>query len=440
MTSKTKVINLARMSRVFQPMATSGSSDSREKAEIMSKGHKLMISYGIIKPVSIGMYALLPLGLRTLNKLIELVDKEMANIGAEKILLPALTSTALWKKTDRYDSNKTELFTVRDRHKKTYVLSPTYEEAICDLISSVGHFSSKLLPLKLYQISSKWRDEMKPRLGLLRSREFIMKDLYTFDINLDSAQHTYDLVCESYNNIFRQIDIKYTKSIGDMGTIGGLMSHEYHYMSDIGEDTILQCPLCNFSINQNISKTTSCPECKNELQQHTVAEVGHTFLLDTKYSQPLNATYIEENKSIPMVMGCFGLGLSRIITLAVEMLSTNNEIRWPIKLAPYTVCIIPPKAGSKEEITTVYVEQLFEILCKRNIDAILDDRTHYTIGKRLLFARASGYPYIIVIGKAATQSIPLFEIHEVNNSTHDNSRELSLDQISNYFDNINLKN
>ncbi|XP_039313709.1 probable proline--tRNA ligase, mitochondrial isoform X3 [Solenopsis invicta] len=396
-----------------------------------------MINYGIIKPVSIGMYALLPLGMRILNKLINLVDKEMTSIGAEKILLPALTSVALWKKTDRYDCNKTELFTLMDRHKKEYILSPTHEEAICDLISSAGQFSAKSLPLKLYQISSKWRDEMKPRLGLLRSREFIMKDLYTFDTSLDNARYTYNLVCESYNNIFRKIGVEYTKSIGDMGTIGGLMSHEYHYISNIGEDTILRCRLCHFSINQSISKTTSCPECKNELHQHTAAEVGHTFLLDTKYSQPLKALYVEENKSKPMIMGSFGLGLSRIITLAVEILSTKNELRWPVKLAPYTICVIPPKVGSKEEDTSIYVEQLFKIFSERDIDAILDDRTNYTIGKRLVLARALGYPYIIVIGKAATQSIPLFEVHDINNSTY---FELSLDQINDYFNNIKFKN
>ncbi|KAL6257409.1 hypothetical protein P5V15_010981 [Pogonomyrmex californicus] len=436
MATKTKVVNLARMSRLFQLIETSGSLD-REKAEITSKSYKLMVNYGIITPVSMGMYALLPLGMRILNKLINLVDKEMANIGAEKILLPALTPAALWKKTKRYNSNKTELFMLKDRHQKEYILSPTHEETICNLVSSIGRISTKSLPLRLYQISSKWRDEMKPRLGFLRSREFIMKDLYTFDTSLDNAQHTYDLVCESYNNIFKQIGIKYTKSIGDMGTIGGLLSHEYHYTSDIGEDTILQCPSCHFSINQVISKATNCPECKNELRQHTVAEVGHTFLLDTKYSQPLQAMFMEQNKLKPMVMGCFGLGLSRIMTLALEILSVNNEIRWPIKLAPYTVCIIPPKAGSKEESTSIYVEHLFEILRKRDIDAILDDRTHHTIGKRLLFARVTGYPYIIVIGKAVTQSVPLFEIHDVNNST---CRELSLEQMNDYFDNIDFKN
>ncbi|XP_036148096.1 probable proline--tRNA ligase, mitochondrial isoform X2 [Monomorium pharaonis] len=409
------------------------------KIRYFTISHKilLMINYGIIKPLSTGMYALLPLGMRILNKLINLVDKEMANIGAQKILLPALTSAMLWKKTNRYDANKAELFTLTDRYKKEYILSPTFEEAICDLISSIGQLSAKSLPLKLYQISSKWRDEMKPRLGFLRSREFIMKDLYTFDTSLDNGRHTYDLVCESYSNIFKQIGVEYKKSIGDVGTIGGLMSHEYHYVSDIGEDIILQCSSCHFSINRTISKTMSCPKCKNELHQHIAAEVGHTFLLDTKYSQPLKAMYTEQNKSKPIVMGCFGLGLSRIITLVIEILSTNDEIRWPVKLAPYTICVITPKAGSKEENTSAYVEQLFEIFYERDIDAILDDRTHETIGKRLVFARASGYPYIIVIGKPAIQSIPLFELHDVNNSTY---RELSLDQISDYFNNIKFKN
>ncbi|XP_029158945.1 probable proline--tRNA ligase, mitochondrial isoform X1 [Nylanderia fulva] len=433
MASKT-LINLTRMSKIFQPMGVS--SDTGEKTEI-SRSHKLMINYGIIKPVSIGMYALLPLGMRILNKLINLVDKEMTNLGAEKILFPALTSTSLWKKTNRYNSNKAELFTVKDRHEKEYLLSPTYEEAICDLISSTGHISTKLLPLRLYQISSKWRDEMKPRLGFLRSREFIMKDLYTFDTNLDNAKYTYDLVCESYNNIFKQIGIKYEKVVGDVGTIGGLVSHEYHYVSNVGEDVILQCPSCYFSINQTISETTSCPKCKNELQQYNAAEIGHTFLLNTKYSQPLKAMFMEQHELKPLVMGCFGLGLSRILMLTVEILSTNNEIRWPVKLAPYTVCIIPPKAGSKEENASNYVERLFEILCKHDIDVILDDRTNLTIGKRFVFARAVGYPYVIIVGKAATRSIPLFEVHDINNSV---CNDLSLEQISHYFDSINLKN
>ncbi|EZA58173.1 hypothetical protein DMN91_011709 [Ooceraea biroi] len=434
MASKT-IINLPRVSRIFHPMA-SGLYDSEGKAEIAFKGYELLVNYGIIKPASTGMYALLPLGMRVLNKLINIVDKEMANLGAEKILLPALTSATLWRKTNRYDTSKTELFTVTDRHDREYLLSPTYEEAICGLMSSVGPVSSKLLPLRLYQISSKWRDEMKPRLDLLRSREFIMKDLYTFDACLDGAQHTYDLVCESYDNIFKQIGMNYAKVVGDVGTIGGLKSHEYHYVSDIGEDVILRCPACDFSINQIISKTTSCPECKGELRQYNSAEVGHMFLLSTKYSQPLKAVFAKQHEVKPMVMGCFGLGLSRILTLVVDMLSANDEIRWPVKLAPYTACIISPKIGSKEEGGSVYVEQLFKSLEKCGIDAILDDRTKLTIGKRMKLARVIGYPYVIVIGKTAMQSVPLFEVHDLNNDTY---HEMSLEQISNYFNDVNLK-
>ncbi|XP_032667580.1 probable proline--tRNA ligase, mitochondrial [Odontomachus brunneus] len=431
MTSKT-IVNLARMSKLFQPLP--GGILHESKTEILSKSYKLMTNYGIIKPVSTGMYSYLPLGVRVLNKLINIIDKEMANLGAEKIMLPALTSTKLWKKTNRYDSNKTELFVLTDRHGKEYMLSPTYEEVICDLVSS-RPISDKSLPLRLYQISNKWRDEMKPRHGFLRSREFMMKDLYTFDTTLDNAKNTYDAVCDSYDNIFKQIDIDHVRVVGDVGTIGGLLSHEYHYISDIGEDIILRCPSCNYIINGIISKTT-CPECKNELHKHNSAEIGHTFLLDTKYSQPLKAVYYtKDNKVQPMAMGCFGLGLSRILALVVEILSTNDEIRWPVKLAPYTACIIPPKTGSKEEHTSTYVEQLFEILHKRNIDTILDDQTQSTIGKRFVFARAIGYPYIIVIGKAATQSVPLFEVHDLNNSI---CQELSLEQINHYFDNVIL--
>ncbi|EFN79469.1 probable proline--tRNA ligase, mitochondrial [Harpegnathos saltator] len=428
------VINLARTSKIFQPLP-SGIFANKDKTEILSKSYKLMINYGIIKSVSTGMYSILPLGMRVLNKLIKIIDKEMTDLGAEKIMLPALTSAKLWKKSNRYNSNKTELFTVTDRHDKEYILSPTYEEAICDLVSAT-YLPEKSLPLRLYQISSKWRDEMKPRLGFIRSREFIMKDLYTFDTTLNKAQDTYNLVCESYSNIFKQIGIDHMKAVGDVGTIGGLSSHEYHYISDIGEDVILWCSSCNYTINEIISKITTCPECKGELQRHNSVEIGHTFLLNTKYSQPLNAMYIENNKLKPMIMGCYGLGVSRIFALIVEILSTNNEMRWPTKLAPYTACIIPPKTGSKEEYISAYIEQLFEILQKRDIDTILDDRTQFTIGKRLVYARAIGYPYIIVIGKAATQSIPLFEIHDINNSV---SHKLSLEQISGFFDNVNLQ-
>ncbi|XP_076229289.1 prolyl-tRNA synthetase 2-like protein, mitochondrial isoform X2 [Nomia melanderi] len=386
-------------------------------------------------PVSNGLYAYLPIGLRVLNKLTNIVENEMENIGAQRVLLPALTPTNLWQKTERFDTNKTELFTVLDRHNRQYILSPTYEETICDLIKSSGYMSLKL-PLKLYQISNKWRDEIKPRFGFLRSREFIMKDLYTFDATLDDANQSYETVCEAYSNIFKTLGIKFTKAIGDTGIIGGLKSHEYHYTCDNTDDIICTCSACQYAINKVMCKESKCPQCSNTLLEQSTAEVGHTFLLDTKYTEPLGAVYMQQ-KLKPLVMGCYGLGLSRILTVVAEKLRTEEgELRWPKSLAPYTLCIITPKSGSNEEGANQYLNQILEIVNQLNIETILDDRTKLTIGKRMKLARLVGYPYVIVLGKTAMMSPPTFEVHNINDSS---STELSLESIASYFEAENMK-
>ncbi|CAK9808126.1 Probable proline--tRNA ligase, mitochondrial [Anthophora quadrimaculata] len=423
-----------KLSQLFQPI--SSRIATAKKSQVPSKSYENLIKYGIIKQVNSGMYAFLPLGLRVLNKLITLVDNEMEKIGAQKILLPALTSVDLWKKTDRFNDNVTELFKVQDRSHKQYILSPTYEETICALVSSIGVLSPKILPLKLYQISNKWRDESKPRLGFLRSREFVMKDLYTFDVNLNHAQETYALVCETYENIFRNIGVSFVKAIGDPGLIGGSITHEYHYISNIGEDIVCACSSCQYAINKTITKELHCPQCKQPfLEQHT-AEVGHTFLLNTKYTEPLNVSYRLNNVSTPLVMGCFGLGLSRIFTVMIEELSTKEELRWPKHLAPYTVCIIPPRKGSKEESVSQHVNKIIEILDQLNIDAILDDRVNLSIGNRFMHARVTGFPYVIIIGKSIMEFPPQVEVHSINDLTN---CKIPLDNISTYFHNENTK-
>ncbi|XP_024944462.1 probable proline--tRNA ligase, mitochondrial isoform X2 [Cephus cinctus] len=394
-----------------------------------------MLDMGIIRQVNSGMYSLLPLGLRVLQKLEALVDSEMTKAGAQKMLLPILTSATLWNRSGRLKTIGSELFTVEDRHKKLYVLNPTYEEAICELLAGIIPITSKDLPLKLYQISRKWRDEMKPRLGLLRGREFVMKDLYTFDTNLENAQNTYNKICESYDSLFKQIGVDYVKVIGAAGIIGGSLSHEYHYLSDIGEDTVLLCQSCGYSVNSEVLNLSSCLKCNNNLSSHSAIEVGHTFLLDTKYSKPLNATFLDGPKPKPLVMGCFGLGLTRIIAAVVEILSTNEVLRWPNNLAPFNVCILTPKKGSKEEIAAPYAEQIFGILNELNVDTIIDDRIHLTIGRRMFDANRTGYPFIIVIGKTASNQNPMFEIHDVKNSTR---IDTNIEGIINYFNNQDI--
>ncbi|XP_078033233.1 prolyl-tRNA synthetase 2-like protein, mitochondrial isoform X2 [Augochlora pura] len=417
-------------------MESAGSIAAPPMCNSFDSKHCNLVKYGFIKPVNNGMYAYLPLGIRVLDKITNLVDNEMEKVGAQKLLLPALTATKLWKRTKRFDNNRDELFEVHDRHDKHYILNPTCEESICDLISSIKPLSPKLLPLRLYQISNKWRDEMKPRYGFFRSREFIMKDLYTFDATLENANETYETICEAYDNIFKLIGITFIKAIGDTGTIGGLKSHEYHYKCEIGDDILCLCPGCNQAINKSVCKESHCHQCNKSFLEQNTTEVGHAFLLDTKYTEPLKAECHIQHKHVPLVMGCYGLGLSRLLTAMTETLPINGELRWPKNLAPYTVCVIPPKAGSKEESATQYVDKILEILRQLNIDAVLDDRTNLTIGSRLRLSSATGYPYVIIIGKDAMKSPPTFEVHNVNDSSR---FDLSLEGIYSYLDAENIK-
>ncbi|GJQ88145.1 hypothetical protein Trydic_g13150 [Trypoxylus dichotomus] len=365
----------------------------------MSKSQKLMLDLGIIKAASLGNYYLLPLGVRALEKLKSLIDEEMFKIGGQKLMLPTLTQATLWEKTGRLD-NSAELFTLTDRHKNLYILSPTHEEAITDLLASIAPLSYKNFPLRLYQITSKYRDEMKSRFGLLR-------------------ELTYSQVCESYKNILNRIGINFIKVFGATGSIGGLLSHEFHYTADVGEDQLLICSNCAYNGNAEISGTICCPQCKsNQIDIKTGIEVGHTFLLGDKYSKPLNATYLAQNgKPATLQMGCYGLGVSRMLGATLEVLSLEHELRWPMVLAPYKVIIIPPKSGSKEEPSTVGVDrELYNNINELrgySDNVIVDDRKHLTIGKRHLEALRMGYPYIIVIGSKATETIPLYEINEI---------------------------
>lgn len=229
----------------------------------------------------------------------------------------------------------------------------THEETSADLIASLGLVSFRKYPLKLYQITSKFRDEMKPRFGLMRARQFIMKDLYSFDIDVERSKKTYAQMCDCYDKIFAKLAIDWVKVLGSSGTMGGDLSHEYHLPSAIGEDKLVQCGDCNYSANleyiHNIIKTeaniTSCPNCSSSNIKITNGiEVGHTFLLGEKYSKALNSKYLaEDGKPKLLHMGSYGLGVSRIIAAAVEILSEETAIKWPTLLAPYRTVIIGPK-------------------------------------------------------------------------------------------------
>ncbi|XP_075222875.1 prolyl-tRNA synthetase 2-like protein, mitochondrial [Lycorma delicatula] len=446
LTAVLKSKDIHTVSKLFQPFINSPAKlKSSTPTKASSRSQKLMLTAGIIHQAHNGLHHLLPLGMRALRKLISVVEKCMDNdLNAQNILVPSVTSSDLWNLTGRIELAGPELFKFNDRHNKEFILAPTHEESVANLIATIPLVSHRNLPLLLYQISNKYRDEMRPRFGLIRSKEFLMKDLYSFDKNNQSAIETYSKVSKTYENILNQIGVSYCKVAGDLGLMGGTFSHEYHYLADIGDDTLLVCNSCNSSWNSKLhSENNICHNCgSSDLKLYKGIEVGHTFLLGTRYSSILKAKYSSDSqKHEDLVMGSYGLGLTRILAAAVEVLSTENEIRWPTELAPYSVLIITPKEGSNEALVT---NDLFKYLLNslQSIDSLAndilwDDRNHLTIGRRLNEARLTGYPNIVVIGKSALEQLPLLEYHDLQKNLKVNiTTDELLDRLRNKNYNI----
>ncbi|NXE18935.1 SYPM protein, partial [Ardeotis kori] len=414
-----------RVSQLFQPLNLQAGGEAGwdgRAGEPTCRSQKLMVQGGLIHPASPGCYHYLPPALRAMEKLVRVMDEEMQGIGGQKLNMPSLSSAELWRASGRWDQMGPELFRLADRHGKGYCLGPTHEEAVTELVAAQSNLSYRQLPLRLYQVTRKFRDEPKPRFGLLRSREFYMKDMYTFDASEEAARQTYDLVCDAYRSLFDRLGLPFVKVQAATGSIGGTMSHEFQLPADIGEDKLVLCPEGHFAANvETLSREqTSCPTCGEKLTQTRGIEVGHTFYLGTKYSSVSNAVfYSPENKLQLAEMGCYGLGVTRILAASIEVLSTEDSIRWPSLIAPYQLCFIPPKRGSKEEeeggalLERLY-HHLADALPHLAGDSVLDDRTQMTIGKRLKDASKLGYPYVVVAGKRVREDPPVFEIWNQN--------------------------
>nr|XP_039248001.1 probable proline--tRNA ligase, mitochondrial [Styela clava] len=364
------------------------------------KSHRLMLHAQLISSSGTGSYNILPMGLRALDKLYKIIDNEMLNIGCLKMSLSSLCSAALWKKSKRWEAFGDELVKLKMSNTE-YCLNPTHEEVVTNMVASTGLIPAKNLPMKLYQITSKFRDEPRPRFGLLRCREFLMKDLYTFDKDTESAMETYELVTQAYERILKTLELKYIRAASSCGNMGGKLSHEYLIPADIGEDKIYVSEdgdawnaEYDDSLALKISQTT-------EIQ---AIEIGHTFLLGQLYSQIFGANLISpDSKRLPLQMGCYGLGVTRILAGCVEHFSNDDSIRWPYAISPFKVCIIPPKQGSKEQKYFQNMDiDLYKEMEENPLlegDVIIDDRDNYTIGKRLHDAKFIGYPVVLIIGK-----------------------------------------
>lgn len=335
----------------------------------------------------------------------------------------------------------------------------THEESITALLAACAPITYRQFPLRLYQINTKFRDELKPRFGLMRAKEFLMKDGYTFDVDRPAAVRTYELMRQTYDRLFEAIGVPWVAVQAATGTIGGTLSHEYQFPAAVGEDQLLTCAQCGHATNVELldgggegGAAVACGRCGSAepLRRSAGIEVAHTFLLEQRYTRPLGATFVQANgKPAALWMGCYGIGITRLIAASVECMSTAaaaasdaapdadaaERMRWPPALAPFSVCVIPPKAGSREEAAVApFAEQLYERLSAPDgggcvDDVIVDDRTGLTIGRRLLEAKRFGYPIVVVAGPKAAPGAAAEARFEFHRTLSGGYAELTLDDV-----------
>ena len=537
--------------------------EAPNEAQISS--HILLIRAGMIRKLVAGVYNYLPLGLRVLNKIENIIREEMDESGAQEILSSAIQPKELWEESGRWQKYGPELMRFSDRHERDFCLGPTHEEIFTDLARNEIK-SRKSLPLNLYQIQTKYRDELRPRFGLMRGREFIMKDAYTFDLNEEGLDKSYQIMHETYERIFTRLGINYKIVLADTGAIGGNGSHQFMAISDIGESDIIYCD-CGYAadeekatskidsykfneeekqiekvstpnqksieevssflnlqpkdvvksivyrdlahnqivvtmvrgdrdvndikvinaldiaehelvlasyddilsigsvegfvspiglsvktliddevaqmknivvganekdyhyINANfgrdfngevveLRKTSEgdlCPICGKPLRMEKGIEVGQIFKLGTKYSEPMNCTYQnEEGKNVAMVMGCYGIGVTRTMSSIIEQYHDDFGISWPLNVAPYHVVVVP--INYQDEIMKTKADYLYNELKKARVEVILDDRDERP-GFKFKDWELIGIPYIITVGRRAGEDICEFKVRKTLEKT-----------------------
>jgi prolyl-tRNA synthetase len=382
-----------RQSQLFAPTLKQAPKD----AEV--KSHQVMTRAGMIKQVAAGVYAYLPLGLKVLQSIERIVREEMDALGANELLLPALTPADLWQESGRWDKYGPELMRLKDRKDRDFLLGPTHEEVITYVTRDFAK-SYKKLPIALYQIQTKFRDELRPRFALMRGREFSMKDLYTFHATEEDLESWYQNVWQAYLRIFKRVglDVKVVNS--DTGQMGGKSAHEFMVMSEVGEDTITYCDTCDYAANveySNLSVGDSCPNCtEGKILVAKGIEVGNIFKLGTKYSESMNAKFTDDQgKEQPIIMGCYGLGVSRTLMAIVEQHTYDNGLIWPKEVRPYTYHILIADNTNPEQVQQA--ESLYQSL-KSKATVLLDDRSE-RLGSKFQDADLIGSPIVIVFGK-----------------------------------------
>ncbi len=363
---------------------------------------KYLIRAGFIEKLSSGVYEFLPLGFRVLEKITDLVRKEMLSLNAQELLLPALHPKENWLATQRWEKFDA-LFKLKSRTGSEYALGPTHEEIIFPLVKEMIS-SYKDLPLALFQIQTKFRDELRAKAGLLRGREFLMKDLYSFHKTNEEVEKFKEKVDRAYLRIFKVLGLKVYKTFASGGTFSKY-STEFQVPTEFGEDEILICSNCKVAWNKEIKSDRICNFCKEILTDHKAIEVGNTFNLGDSFSKSFDLKFKDKDgKEKYVFAGCYGLGISRLMGAIVEVFHDDRGIIWPEKVAPFTFHILI----LKKKVNLSEVESIVKIIEKLKKDYLLDER-NISFGQKLVESDLIGIPYRLVLSERLKNMIEFKE-------------------------------
>ncbi len=405
-----------RLSRFFLPILR----DDPKEAEIVS--HRLMLRAGMIRQASAGIYSWLPLGHRVLRKIEQIVREEQDRAGAVEMLMPTIQSADLWRESGRYDDYGAEMLRIKDRHDRDMLFGPTNEELITEIFRS-GITSYKDMPKNLYHIQWKFRDEIRPRFGIMRGREFLMKDAYSFDISAEAGRRSYNKMFVAYLRTYERMGLKAIPMVAETGPIGGDLSHEFIILADTGESEVfchrdlveMAAPGEDIDFEGDLEplieqwtryyaatdEKHDTARFENEVPAESRIsargiEVGHIFFFGTKYSEPMRCQVQGPDGGLITVQsGSYGIGVSRLVGAIIEASHDENGIIWPASVAPYDVGLINLRSG--DDATDSACEDLYGKLSNAGLDILYDDRDERA-GAKFSTMDLIGLPWQLIVG------------------------------------------
>lgn len=377
---------------------------------------QLLVRAGYVDKVLAGVYAYLPLGTIVLQKIEQIVREEMNTIDGQEIFMPALHPKENWITTGRWESLDA-LFKLTSRYDMEYALGATHEEVVVPLIQKFIR-SYRDLPISVYQIQTKFRDEPRAKSGLLRGREFRMKDMYSFHASAESLDRYYERVITAYRRIFSRLGLNAILTESSGGTFSKY-SHEFQVETPTGEDTIFYCSTCEVAVNKEISENGTCTRCASVGAPLKASEVGNIFKLGTKYTDPFETSFMDEaGSAVRVIMGCYGIGTSRLMGTIAEVTADERGLRWPESVSPFTIHLIPlsSKAASADKAVNSAAYALYEELIGAGVSVMIDDRP-LSAGEKFADSDLLGFPTRIVVSEKTLASNNSVEIKKRSETT-----------------------